>query len=292
MNVTDTPMFIQSGSASLFAIGSKPAEPRDVGVVLLPAGGYTFTPQRNRWGVELSHRLASAGYESLRFDWEGIGDSTGSVDTFALDRPAATDAEAAVAALEAERAVLMGQCYGARTALAMAMDVDGLGGVVLISPPVRDHARGEGTATKRAYEMSAGGYLTEAAKRLSWSMLTDRAEMVRVARIGRSFLRARWQKLSARFRPPDPTPWVSKPFLQQMEQLLRSGVPTLLIYGRDENDFREFEEARAGKLGQLIESAGPSFALEVIPGSVHALDRVEVQEAVISLVERWLTSQV
>lgn len=288
MNVVDRPIFVESGGETLFAIASDPSDPGPVGVVLLPAGGYTFTPQRNRWGVDLAHRLASAGYPTVRFDWKGIGDSTGSVDTFALDRPAIEDAFAALTLLESERRVLMGQCYGARTALAMAGSVERLGGVVLISPPVRDHARGEGTATMKAYELSAGGYLKEGAKRLRPGMLTDRTELVRIARIGRAFLRARWQKATARFRTPDPTPWVSGPFLRQLEALITAGTPTLLLYGSDENDFHEFTEARAGRLGELLDRGAASLSLEVIPGSVHALDRVEVQRAVIDTIEAWV----
>jgi pimeloyl-ACP methyl ester carboxylesterase len=288
MNVVDRPAFVDAAGETLFAVCSEPENPGRVGVILLPAGGYTFTPQRNRWGVDLAHRLASLGHTTVRFDWKGIGDSTGSVDTFALDRPAVEDAEAALTLLGSERRVLMGQCYGARTALAMAGTVDRLAGVVLISPPVRDHARGEGTATMKAYELSAGGYLKEGAKRLRPGMLTDRTELVRVARIGRAFLRARWQKATARFRTPDPTPWVSSPFLRQMEALITAATPTLLLYGSDENDFHEFTEARAGRLGGLLERGAATVALEVIPGSVHALDRVEVQQAVIDRIEAWV----
>lgn len=288
MNVVDRPLFVDVAGETVFAVRSEPETPGAIGVMLLPGGGYTFTPQRNRWGVDLAHRLAAAGYPFLRFDWQGIGDSTGSVDTFALDRPAVADARAALARLESPRRVLMGQCYGARTAMAMASDVERLAGVVLISPPVRDHARGEGTATMKAYEMSAGSYLKAGAGKLSPAMLTDRTELVRVLRIGRAFVRARWKKATARFRPPDPTPWVSAPFLHQLDALITSGIPTLLLYGSDENDYQEFTEARRGKLGALL--AKPGIQLEVVPGSVHALDRVEVQQAVIETVERWLTT--
>jgi hypothetical protein len=170
----------------------------------------------------------------------------------------------------------------------MAADTERLRGVVLISPPVRDHARGEGTATKKAYELSAGGYLKEAVGRLSLSTFADRTELVRAYRIGRAFLRARWQKLTSRVRPPDPTPWVSRPFLDQLAGLAAARTPTLLIYGTDENDYHEFQEARAGRLGSVIDGAGEALVVEVIPGSVHALDRVEVQAAVIDRIEEWL----
>jgi pimeloyl-ACP methyl ester carboxylesterase len=288
MNVVDRPVFIEAGGETLFAMASEPEIAGSVGVVLLPAGGYTFTPQRNRWGVDLAHRLASRGYPTIRFDWKGIGDSTGSVDTFALDRPATADVTAALTLLNTEHRVLLGHCYGARTALGMVGHVEGLVGVLLISPPVRDHARGEGTATKKAYDLSVFDYLKEVAKRLRPSMLRDRTELVRMLRIGRAFLRARWQKATARFRTPDPTPWVSSPFLAQLEALISSRIPTLLLYGSDENDFHEFTEARQGRLGAILQRGSAVIKLEVIPGSVHAMDRVEVQQTVIARVETWL----
>lgn len=290
VRVVDRPVFIDSDGESLFAIASETGAPASTGVVLLPAGGYTFTPQRNRWAVDLAHRLAAAGYPTLRFDWQGIGDSTGTIDTFALHRPATVDAQAALSVLSADGQVLVGQCYGARTAMAMAGEVDRLAGMVLLSPPVRDFARGEGTATRKAYELSAGGYLKEGAKQLKLSVLTDRAQLVRIFRLGLAFVKVRWRKATSRFRAPDPTPWVSSPFLDQLETLMKSGVPTLLLYGADENDYREFTEARAGRLGMLLDASPATFALDVIPGSVHAMDRVEIQQAVVARIELWLKS--
>lgn len=288
MNVVDRPVFVGTAQETLFAIASEPETAGSLGVLLLPAGGYTFTPQRNRWAVSLAHRLASLGYPTVRFDWQGIGDSTGSVDTFSLAHPATIDARAALSILDTEGTILVGQCYGARTAMAMADSIDRLAGVVLVSPPVRDFARGEGTATKKAYELSMGGYLQEGMKRVHPRMITDRAELVRVARLARAFGRARWQRATARLRPPDPTPWVSAPFLRQLQFLADSEVPTLLLYGSDENDFKEFTEAKAGRLGQVLDHAPPTLEEVVVPGSAHAMDRVEIQTSVIEQVERWL----
>jgi pimeloyl-ACP methyl ester carboxylesterase len=291
-SATDTPLYLGDGDETIFAMLTEPEAVSGPAVVVCPAGGYVLTPQRNRWGVQLSHRLALRGSPSIRFDWRGIGDSTGSMETFALDKPMVPDARTAIAAVSAcggDGLVLVGQCYGARTSMALG-DVDGLRGLVLVSPPVRDHARGEGNATMKAYELSTGGYLKEAAAHLRWSMLTDRAELTRALRVARSFVRARWRKATARFRTPDPTPWMSRPFLAQLDRLIQLGLPVLFLYGTEDNDHVEFEQARAGALGRLLERGSATVKVEVVEGSVHGLDRVDVQELFLDRVETFVAS--
>ena len=155
MKIVDQPFFVpRSDDEALFAIASQPESPGPCGVMLLPPGGYNCTAQGNRWAVTLAHRLASFGHRTVRFDWPGIGDSTGVVETFALHEPATADAEAVLSVLETDRRILVGQCYGARAALALAPNVDRLAGVAMLAPPVRDFERGDGTATRQAYELS------------------------------------------------------------------------------------------------------------------------------------------
>ncbi|MDH3678872.1 MAG: alpha/beta fold hydrolase [Acidimicrobiia bacterium] len=288
MTIVDRPVFVPFGDEALFAIASEPDTAGPHGVVLLPAGGHTFTPQGNRWAFDFAHRLAAAGFPTVRFDWQGIGDSTGVVETFTLHQPATTEAEAALSILDTESRVLVGQCYGARTAMAMADRTEGIGGVALLAPPVRDFARGDGTATRQAYELSTRDFVTQGLRRLSPSTLIDRAQLERIGRVGRTLVRAKWRQLTARFRAPDPTPWVSEAFLSQLEGLVRSGVPTLLLYGEEENDYKEFDEARAGKLGELLERGSSTVTIEVVPGSAHAAETVEMQQLVVSKVEEWL----
>jgi pimeloyl-ACP methyl ester carboxylesterase len=288
----DRPLYLDDGDETVFAVITQPSTVDGPAVVVCPAGGYVLTPQRNRWGVELAHRLARLGSPSIRFDWRGIGDSTGSMETFALDKPMVPDAQKAISAISqagGDGLVLVGQCYGARTSMALG-DIDGLRGLILVSPPVRDHARGEGNATMKAYELSTGGYLKEAASHLRWSMVTDRAEMTRVMRVARSFLRARWRKATARFRKPDPTPWMSRPFLIQLERLITRGLPVLFLYGTEDNDHLEFEQARAGALGELLDRGSTTVAVEVVEGSVHGLDRVDIQRLFLDRVESFVAS--
>ena len=291
MTIVDRPLFVPLPSdETMFAVATQPDTPGPCGVVLLPPGGYNFTPGGNRSQWKFAHRLASLGYPTVRFDWQGIGDSTGEVETFALHEPATAEAEAAFGILGTEQCVLVGQCYGARTAMAMASTVDRLVGVALLAPPVRDFERGDGTATRQAYELSTWGYVKEGLKRFQWSILTDRTQRERTVRLARALFRAKWNGATARFRAPNPTPWVSDGFLEQLEYLVQKGVPTFVLYGSEENDYKEFTEARAGKLGEILENGSATVTLEIVPGSAHAAENEEIQQMVRSKVESWLLS--
>ena len=191
----ERPFFLEVKGEDLFGIVAVPDESSgQTAATLLPAGGYTFSPQRNGWGTRLTRSLAASGVAALRFDWHGIGDSSGRAGNFALDQPFADDALAVVDMARAEgwkRHLLVGHCFGARTALAIAPRVDGLGGVALVSPPVRDHARGEGGANRLAYDIGTAGYLRTAAGKFRWRALSDPAERRRYLRLARSFVRIR-----------------------------------------------------------------------------------------------------
>ncbi|MDP8957906.1 MAG: alpha/beta fold hydrolase, partial [Actinomycetota bacterium] len=134
----EIPVFFPAGGETLFGILTRPVgEPKGVGVVLLAVRA-TF--HRNRVAVLLARRLAGLGFHVLRFDYHGLADSSGTA-TFHLDQPFVEDVEGAVRRMRqegVERFVLVGQCFGARTALAAAARLDGIAGVVLVALPVLD----------------------------------------------------------------------------------------------------------------------------------------------------------
>ncbi len=293
----EQPFFVDSGGEDLFGVVALPDEPARTVATLLPAGGYTFSPQRNGWGTRLTRSLADSGLAAVRFDWHGIGDSSGRAGNFALDQPFADDALAMVEMARSEgweRQVLVGHCFGARTALAIAPQVPGLVGVALVSPPVRDHARGEGGANRLAYDLGTAGYLRTAAGKLRWSALSDPAERRRYLRLARSFVKIRWGAAKRRVQQlrgsgVDPVPWVSRPMLNQLAWLADHGIPVLFVYGDEENDFAEFGEARQGRLGEILEKNAEKIRIEVVPGSVHGMDRTDTQDRVKEVVTAWAT---
>jgi pimeloyl-ACP methyl ester carboxylesterase len=252
-------------------------------VVLLPGGGYTFSPQRNRWGVRLADAVGARGLSTVRLDWPGIGDSSGEADRFDLAHPNVEDARQVLAAVR-DRGyrswIAVGNCFGARTALALADENPA--GVVLISPPVRDHARGEGTATRMAQNLDTGDFLASAARKMSIRDLTDPVRRRRAFRIARTFLSARL----GRARTADPAPWVAPQVVSGLARLVEASVPVLILFGRDDTDLEDFELACAGRLGEVV--GADSVQVKVVDGSMHGLTTVAAQDTLIDTIDVWL----
>jgi hypothetical protein len=90
--------------------------------------------------------------------------------------------------------------------------------------------------------------------------------------------------------PPDgaaPPDWVSHRFLDQLDTVIGRGLPVLVVYGRDDPYGRDFETARAGDLGRLLERAGGRVRVEVVNGRVHGVTSLATQEAVLAAVVDW-----
>ena len=116
-------MFVPAGGERLAAVICAPAgDLEDLGVVLLTGGNYTRT-HRNRMWVRAARELAERGVPSIRFDYHGVGDSTGRV-VLALETPLDADANGAADLLRratgVSRLAFVSTCFGGRTAMAVA----------------------------------------------------------------------------------------------------------------------------------------------------------------------------
>jgi pimeloyl-ACP methyl ester carboxylesterase len=117
------PVFVPAGGERLAAVICAPAgELADLGVVLLTGGNYTRT-HRNRMWVRAARELAERGVPSIRFDYHGVGDSTGRV-VLELETPLDADANGVADLLRSatgvSRLAFVSTCFGGRTAMAAA----------------------------------------------------------------------------------------------------------------------------------------------------------------------------
>jgi pimeloyl-ACP methyl ester carboxylesterase len=96
---------------------------------------------------------------------------------------------------------------------------------------------------------------------------------------------ARKRALESRTEPE----WASARFLGPLEEALERGLPVLLLYGKADKLYREFERARRGPLGRLLEHAGSLVSVAAFDGWVHADPSVEGQDWVVGALGEWLS---
>ncbi len=132
--MSETPYFAPFGEDQLAAVLCLPEEaPR--ALVLLLQGGSSSRGHNNQKWTRLARALADLGIASVRMDYAGMGDSTGSY-RFEVSVPPAEQAEAvlfsAQAALGMKQYAVVGNCIGLRTAFTLAGRVPGCLGVAAI----------------------------------------------------------------------------------------------------------------------------------------------------------------
>lgn len=131
------PLLIDSDRHELIGILESPTSGKKRGIVIV-TGGPQYRVGSHRQFVLLARTLAHNGYPVLRFDYHGMGDSSGPKSDF-LDCGA--DIAAAIAAFEeesgVEEVVLLGLCDAASASLMYVVDGSPVAGMILINPWVR-----------------------------------------------------------------------------------------------------------------------------------------------------------
>lgn len=292
----ETAVRFRTKSHDLFGVITTPrgVPSRGIGVVLATGGSYIAAPNRNRLSVRIARQLAQLGFSVIRFDYRGVGESDGIILGYTIERPFVEDLEGAVRVLEeagASRIIVVGSCFGARTLLAAVDRLPKLIGALLISTPVRDFPMGDNLPDRYTRELSLGQLAWKALRSRAWRNLV--APRSREAFLRTRLLYVRTARLAARRvlrwrRNGEARSQVSAPFRAGLTALLKRKIPVLLLYGRDENFYEEFERARAGELADLLASHRDTAVVETIEGVVHGFTSIEVQEQVLARTIAWV----
>ena len=153
-NFTEQTRVFGCAGEHLMGILALPDAPLDTGVVII-VGGPQYRAGSHRQFVLLSRGLAAAGHAVLRFDYRGLGDSTGELQNFETVSP---DIACAIDTLQAavpglRKVVLWGLCDGASAALlyCQATQDARVRGLCLLNPWVRSDASLAKTHVKHYY---------------------------------------------------------------------------------------------------------------------------------------------
>ena len=154
MNYSETPLLFSVAGEQLVGIAALPEKASDCGVIVV-VGGPQYRVGSHRQFLLLSRRLAGAGYPAFRFDYRGMGDSTGEMRDFEC---VSDDILAAIdmflqSCPQLKRVVLWGLCDAA-SAILLALQKkpdERIAGVVLLNPWVRSEASLAQTHIKHYY---------------------------------------------------------------------------------------------------------------------------------------------
>ena len=222
------------GIVSLPLLDSAPVAslPMKTGVVII-VGGPQYRAGSHRQFVLLARALAAAGVSVLRFDYRGMGDSTGELRTF---EDVNDDVAAAINALYQtapgiQQIVLWGLCDGASAALLYchATGDARVRGLCLLNPWVRSQASLAKTQVKHYYTQRLRQ------KEFWVKLLSGGVASGAVGGLMRNV------KIALRGTPPSSSEASGGPFQTRMaESWARSAVSKLLILSEDDYTAKEF----------------------------------------------------
>ena len=288
-------VFFTVGDDELFGVITEPERPNGHGVLIIQGGDtVNISLMRNRMAVSLARALAAEGYVALRFDYHGLGESSGVIGELSLANPFAADAIAAVECLRHETGVgpvfLLGACFSSRTALSAAVELPEVAGLVLATPPSANFDRSDGSAERMARDRAVGDYVTRAMRFRTLKNLRDPKLRRAYWRLVRSKVRHLFNQ--AKSGSGESPFWVSDDMLDQMGEMVRRRVPQFIAFGTDDPELREFERAEAGRLGAMTgDSSELIRVVRDLPGVIHGFPQVDGQEAFSELAIEWIKAQ-
>lgn len=277
----ETPAYLRAGDNEVFAVLTHPTtEPKGICAIILAGGIYNLSFGRNRIGVRIARELAARGYHSLRMDMHGVGESTGSVEEYRLDKPLLEDIFAGVRWVQSQginQFMVVGSCFGGRTVLAASAKIKEMRGAALFAVPALDYVRGTrfmGTSNR------------EFARKLFRKRVIRGMFIRRIRRVYLMILRA---KVYSTFRPQKARMRreVSPLYYGEMKSLVDRKVPVLIAWGT-EDLAQGFERARAGALGPLLEQAGSLAQIHYVDEVLHGFPSLSVQEWTHTRLVDWL----
>jgi exosortase A-associated hydrolase 1 len=257
----------------LIGIIAAPEEPKSLGVVIV-VGGPQYRAGSHRQFTALARRVAASGFAALRFDYRGMGDSTGAARTFEdIDSDIRAAIDVLIASCPHIRTVaLWGLCDAASAAMMYVPSDPRVVAIALANPWARGEQTLARTQLKHYYlqrVLSTDFWRKVFAGRFSVSRATgDLRENVRLAR----------------------TDARSQDFRARMTEGLRSfGGAVLLIIATADLTANEFviHAETDPSLRELI--ADNRVVRRDVAGADHTFSRAQWQLHLESVTTDWLT---
>ena len=271
MSIVRQPVAFECGQDWLLGVLTRPEKPRGRGVLIV-VGGPQYRAGSHRQFTLLAEYLAAQGYASLRFDYRGMGDSTGAPRSFenvGEDLRAAVDHFMRVVPQLSDVAI-WGLCDAASATLFYAHQDARVTGIALLNPWVRT-AQGEARTYLRHY------YLRHALSPAPWAKLFR--GQLDLAASAASFVRnIRKAGTAATEALPE----------RMAEGLGKFKGQVLLILSGDDLTAKEFSDAAAGSRRWCSLLGSPRIAQHRLADATHTFSRRDWRDQVARWTCAWL----
>jgi pimeloyl-ACP methyl ester carboxylesterase len=265
----DHPLFVPHGDEHLAALLTMPeGEPAGL-VVLLTGIGAPRSHRFQMWTV-LARRLADVGLASIRFDYHGMGDSTGNAFAWGPDWTDFVPGEVLTVAREGlrvsgtDRVAVVGNCAGAELALRMAAEMPECVGALCILLAVLEKSK-----------------VTAMRRRLGSSRFVKALRRMRAtARLLARFVRGR-----------RPERHMQSEMLDLVQRTLgHSSV--LCVYGEHDKEYnRRVHEALERTARGVRGLRRGRFAVRVLPGiELGGFEAQSLQDITIDITTEWMAA--
>jgi alpha/beta superfamily hydrolase len=281
----DYPIWVQGPHGPIFGVLSSTGSPLSPGFVVVAGAGRGGSTKADGVFVRVARSVAAAGYDVIRFDWHGIGNSLGDVPRFSKGAPYTGDVRAMTDFLaeEGRSVALAGFCYGSKAVIAAADQIENLIGLVLVAHPMPHQPKnrhwaarkvGFGRALTLAFKPAvARGWFDQRSRRLYLKWIRIRFEDTKSRLAGNSRKSVdgnREESLST--------------LANKLDGLLQRGVRVRFVYGEGDPQLHLFRDAAAGPLKDVITRGGDMIEVVATDGDLYGWRTIEAQERAIAVI--------
>ena len=283
MKFSEQALVFPCAGEQLVGVIASPEKARNTGVLII-VGGPQYRAGSHRQFLLLARVLAANGYPAMRFDYRGMGDSTGEQRNFESvneDIGAAVDAFMA-ASPGLEHIVLWGLCDAASAALLYwdATRDQRIGGLTLLNPWVRSEATLARAHIKHYYVQRL--LQAEFWRKLLGGQLG----------VGRAIGGLLNNLRQARQASSDTGSQTQRSFQQRMLHGLEAFPgATLVILSGDDYTAKEFIENTKAVPGWQAALSGRSIVVREVADADHTFSSGEWRAAVEALTIGWLRGE-
>lgn len=262
MNTLEVPVVFDCAGEQLIGIAAAPGNPSSVGLLIV-VGGPQYRVGSHRQFVHLARFLATEGFPSFRFDFRGMGDSSGLARSF---EDVEADIHAAARAFRdiqpgVKRLVVFGLCDGGSAALMAAANIENLAGLIIANPWVRQGDSLNQAVVRHYYRQRL--FSAEFWKKLSSGKLP-------IAAAAAEFFRRVSKVLSGAAGGDDE---VAEDFVDRMRRGWQLPTRRLLLMSGQDLTAREFDDLRS-RDARWRDPQASSRSVEVaLPGADHTFSQ-------------------